>query len=89
MKINSSTPPSPLKVGSQSGATDAKARVDAGSSTSGTASAVGHLSNSLSDATHDIDSLRVSEVRQAILDGRLLIDAEKIADGLLENLKGI
>lgn len=48
---------------------------------------VTHLSQGLQDASQDIDEARVAEIRQAIADGRLQINPEKIAAGLIASLQ--
>ncbi len=45
------------------------------------------LSQSRFDETHDIDMAKVQEIRDAIRDGSLEMSAERIADGLIANLK--
>ena len=45
------------------------------------------LSTQSADETYDIDSAKVEEIRDAIRDGRLEIRADRIADGLIENLR--
>jgi len=39
------------------------------------------------DSDDDIDTARVEEIRQAIVEGRIKIDPSKIADGLLASLR--
>ncbi|AOY95733.1 flagellar biosynthesis anti-sigma factor FlgM [Cupriavidus sp. USMAA2-4] len=39
------------------------------------------------DSDNDIDTARVEEIRQAIVEGRIKIDPSKIADGLLATLR--
>jgi len=45
-----------------------------------------HLA-SLSSPEHDINPVKVSEIRAALADGTLKIDAERIADGLIESAR--
>ncbi|SDN38512.1 flagellar biosynthesis anti-sigma factor FlgM [Vreelandella arcis] len=45
------------------------------------------ISTSSADETYDIDSAKVEEIRDAIRDGRLEIRADRIADGLIANLR--
>lgn len=45
------------------------------------------LSQTSIDESQDIDSARVEEIRDAIRDGRLEMSADRIADGLIANLK--
>jgi len=37
----------------------------------------------------DIDMRKVAEIKQAIADGRLTIDPNKVADGLLDTVRGL
>jgi len=51
-------------------------------------STVSHLSAAGGKgATQDVDAARVAEIRQAILEGRLQINAERIADGLINSVR--
>lgn len=86
MKINNTRPPIPIHGGGQNGPTS-RASEATTKSGAGSSSSLGQMNAALLDTKHDIDSLRVNEVRQAIIDGKLEIDAGKIAQGLLENLK--
>lgn len=45
-----------------------------------------HLAN-LSSADNDINPVKVSEIRAALADGTLKIDADRIADGLIESAR--
>lgn len=47
------------------------------------------LSQSNIDESQDIDSARVEEIRDAIREGRLEMRAERIAEGLIANLKDL
>ena len=87
MKINNASPPIPIKPTGQGGSS-ARTQEPAANTPAGSTSSVGHANAALMDTTHDIDNLRLEEVKQAILDGKLEIDAGKIAEGLLANLKG-
>ncbi|GHE21086.1 flagellar biosynthesis anti-sigma factor FlgM [Halomonas urumqiensis] len=49
--------------------------------------AMTHLSQRASDTGQDIDTARVAEIREAIREGRLEIHAERIADGLIDNVR--
>ncbi|WP_206046874.1 flagellar biosynthesis anti-sigma factor FlgM [Mangrovimicrobium sediminis] len=89
MKINNSTPPSLYQVGGKEGPGAARQGTQAGAAPQAGASSSVDLSRLLADSSQDIDSLRVSEVREAIIEGRLEIDTGRIADGLLDNLKGL
>lgn len=46
-----------------------------------------HLSHDASNASQDIDTARVEEIREAIREGRLEINADRIADGLIANVQ--
>lgn len=87
MKISNLSPPIPIHGGGQTG--QASRSSEAASKASGGASSLGQMNAALLDTSNDVDSLRVNEVRQAIIDGKLEIDTGKIAQGLLENLKGL
>jgi len=41
------------------------------------------------DASGDIDTARVNEIRQAISEGRLELDTGKIADGLIQSVRNM
>jgi negative regulator of flagellin synthesis FlgM len=45
------------------------------------------ISTMSADESHDIDSAKVESIRDAIRDGRLEIRADRIADGLIANLR--
>lgn len=45
------------------------------------------LSQSSIDETQDIDTAKVEDIRNAIREGRLEMHADRIADGLIANLK--
>lgn len=68
----------------------APTRTQEGQASSGeqAASTVTHLSAASSrTGSEDIDMARVAELRQAIMDGRLEISAERIADGLIASVR--
>ncbi|MGM0833625.1 flagellar biosynthesis anti-sigma factor FlgM [Halomonas qinghailakensis] len=46
-----------------------------------------HLSQAHIDSSQDIDTAKVEEIREAIREGKLDIRADRIADGLIANLK--
>jgi negative regulator of flagellin synthesis FlgM len=50
-------------------------------------SAKTHLSHDAANTSQDIDTARVEEIREAIREGRLEIHADRIADGLIANVK--
>lgn len=87
MKIDSSQPS--LRP-SASESKDSAARVASSQSTarSEVPSTVTRLSGmSDSSAASDINPARVAELRQAIREGRLQINAERIADGLITSVR--
>ena len=45
------------------------------------------LSQTTIDESQDIDSAKVEEIRDAIREGRLEMNADRIAEGLIANLK--
>lgn len=47
------------------------------------------LSQSSIDSSQDIDMAKVEEIREAIREGRLEVRADRIADGLIANLKDL
>ena len=47
------------------------------------------LSQSIVDESQDIDTARVDEIRDAIREGRLEMRADRIAEGLIANLKDL
>lgn len=47
------------------------------------------LSQSRIDETQDIDTAKVEEIRDAIREGRLEMHADRIADGMIANLKDL
>ncbi|WP_217908853.1 MULTISPECIES: flagellar biosynthesis anti-sigma factor FlgM [Halomonadaceae] len=47
------------------------------------------LSQSSIDESQDIDTAKVEEIRDAIREGRLEMRADRIADGLIANLKDL
>ncbi|WP_192036487.1 flagellar biosynthesis anti-sigma factor FlgM [Halomonas sp. YLGW01] len=88
MKISSSNPlnrPQAATQGQEKDATPAQP----GNAKGGGPATVTHLNQSAGDASQDIDSARVDEVRQAISEGRLDIRADKIADGLIKDVENM
>ena len=92
MKINNSQPPAPPTAGAPStsskGAPDAPAAGGDKPGSISISSSIASLHTKLTDDTQDINAARVEEARQAIINGEMKIDVGKIADGLLENLRG-
>lgn len=54
-----------------------------------TSTSVAHLGQGSQNVSADIDTARVEELRLAISEGRLEIDADKIADGLIASVQDI
>lgn len=52
-------------------------------------SATTHLSQGAADASQDIDTVRVEELRDAIREGRLDMRADRIADGLIASVQDL
>lgn len=48
-----------------------------------------HLSQVGSNASQDIDHARVSELRQAISDGQLSVNTDRITDRLIDNVRDL
>lgn len=87
MKIDSSHPPARLAAADGKEASARAQRSQAQPQTE-SSSTVSHLSAAASNnASQDVDSARVAEIRQAILEGRLQINAERIADGLIASVR--
>ncbi|MBZ9568259.1 flagellar biosynthesis anti-sigma factor FlgM [Modicisalibacter tunisiensis] len=88
MKIDGSHP---LQRPTQSDATRTgkPSRAEDGNTQGTNATSVAHLSDRTQDATRDIDTARVAEVRQAISEGRLEIRPERIADGLIQSVRDL
>lgn len=53
------------------------------------AGSVTHLNHAVGDAAGDIDPARVAELRQAIADGRLRMDTDRIADRLIAGVRDL
>ncbi|MDI5935133.1 flagellar biosynthesis anti-sigma factor FlgM [Halomonas kalidii] len=87
MKIDNQNPP--IRPG-QTQQRDEAQKVKGPSPASGQAAgpaATTHLSRHAADGSQDIDTARVEEIREAIREGRLEIRAERIADGLIANVR--
>jgi negative regulator of flagellin synthesis FlgM len=87
LKIDNSTP-LPRSLQAEQGKNSARIQGDSAQSAAGPAS-VTRLSHTGGDASHDIDQARIGEIRQAIAEGRLEIDAGKIADGLIASVRAM
>lgn len=87
MKIDSSQP---LHLFGQSEASKkAQPSQEGTPARSTTPAAIAHLSDVAQDASRDIDTARVAEIRQAISEGRLDIRPERIADGLFDSVRDL
>ena len=88
MKIDGSQP---LQRPAQNDATRTgkPSRAESDTTQGASATSVAHLSDRTQDATRDIDTARVAEVRQAISEGRLEIRPERIADGLIQSVRDL
>lgn len=87
MKIDSSHPLT-RPAAAESKEASARAQRSQAKPQTESSSTVSHLSSAASpNASQDVDSARVAEIRQAILDGRLQINAERIADGLIASVR--
>ena len=87
MKIDSSHPPTrpAAAEGKEASAKTQRSQAKAQAESSST---VSHLSDAGSkNAAQDVDPARVAEIRRAILEGRLQISAERIADGLIASVR--
>ncbi|MFO8044943.1 MAG: flagellar biosynthesis anti-sigma factor FlgM [Halomonas sp.] len=87
MKINNHNPL--IRTGQPQARDDAQKVKGASQPTSRHAepAAKTHLSHEAANASQDIDVARVAEIREAIRDGRLEIHADRIADGLIDNVR--
>ncbi|MCA0974303.1 flagellar biosynthesis anti-sigma factor FlgM [Halomonas denitrificans] len=87
MKIDSQQP---LTRPAQSeGPQQSEKPTPAGTSSSAEAGAQTHFSRPAADASQDIDMARVEEIRDAIREGRLEINPERIADGLIDSIRSM
>ncbi|WP_367890523.1 flagellar biosynthesis anti-sigma factor FlgM [Geopseudomonas aromaticivorans] len=87
MKIDSSHPPT-RPTATEGKEASARALRSQAKPVAESPSTVSHLSAaSGKNATQDVDPARVAEIRQAILEGRLQISAERIADGLIASVR--
>lgn len=70
--------------------TDGKDPISRGRHTSNThesTPAGGARANVQTDTSQDINEARVAEIRQAISEGKLTLNAERIADGLINSVR--
>ena len=87
MKINGTQPlpPSTQPEPSKSGKLQKPGSTEAAASPA----AVTHFSQTTQDTSQDIDMARVAELREAIRDGKLDINVDKIADGLIASVQDL
>ncbi|MCC5881527.1 MAG: flagellar biosynthesis anti-sigma factor FlgM [Halomonas sp.] len=86
MKINNQNPLTrPTPTAPREEAQPVKGATPSGQKDAGPSAAT-HLSQKATDASRDIDTARVEEIRDAIREGRLEIRAERIADSLIQSL---
>lgn len=89
MKIDK-TPPLPRFNGEAPKVAGRPAGPDAAAdSAAASPAAVTHLNQSISDSSQDIDAVRVAELKEAIRDGRLQINADIIADKLIASAQAL
>lgn len=50
---------------------------------------VTQLNRAIADSSGDIDQARVDEIRQAISEGKLSMNADRIADGLIDSVRAL
>lgn len=87
MKIDSSHPPT-RPVATEGKEASARTSPSQAKPAAESPSTVSHLSAAGGKgAAQDVDAARVAEIRQAILEGRLQINAERIADGLISSVR--
>ncbi|WP_458525010.1 flagellar biosynthesis anti-sigma factor FlgM [Onishia taeanensis] len=89
MKIDSSQSLTHLQQTDQPPTGKAAAAGNAPASAASTSASVAHLSQGSQNVSEDIDTARVEELRLAISEGRLEIDADKIADGLIASVQDL
>lgn len=82
VSTNKTDAPQTTPRGGQSEATD---RGDAAGSARGDTTRLSRIDTS--DASHDIDTARVAEIRQGIADGTLTFDTGRIADGIIASAR--
>ena len=86
MKINGYQPPNSVTQSDSSRAQTAQKTEKASAGEAKQAEVVTHLSQLPQDATQDINTARVEELREAIRDGKLNMNTDNIADALLKSL---
>lgn len=88
MKIDNTTSLSPLQQTDKGKAGSRPQQADA-TKANATPGTVTHLSHAALDGSQDIDTLRVEELQAAIREGRLEINADKIADKLIASVQDL
>ena len=89
MKINNLTPLNPLPKPEQGKSISKDGAAAAEGSGSKPSAVVTHLHQAARDSSQDIDTARVNEIREAIKEGRLEINSEKIADSLIDSVRNM
>lgn len=84
MKINGLNTPS--SINSTEAKRDAQPNQAREANSGKAAEVVSHIETPSADPSQDIDHARVAELKQAIRDGKLEVNPEKIADALLQEL---
>ena len=78
-----------LRVHKRNRIKGSKVQKSAGSEPVSSPAAVTHFSQTTQDTSQDIDMARVAELREAIRDGKLDINVDKIADGLIASVQDL
>ncbi|HEY8385778.1 MAG TPA: flagellar biosynthesis anti-sigma factor FlgM [Porticoccaceae bacterium] len=84
MKIDNTTPVS-RPLATEQGKASGRPAATEGSTTQ--PAAIAHISQAATDTSRDIDAVKVNQIRQAISEGRLEINTERIADSLIDSLR--
>ncbi|MCK2184946.1 flagellar biosynthesis anti-sigma factor FlgM [Halomonas getboli] len=88
MKVDNHTPLRPGQIESRD-ATRQTREAPAAQQDTPEAATTTHLRQGATDASQDIDTARVDELRAAIRDGQLEIKPERIADGLIASVQDL
>lgn len=86
MKVNGYQPVSSVSQSDSSRTQGTQKTTRTSSELQQQADVVTHLSQLPQDSSQDIDHVRVAELRDAIRDGKLVMNTEKIAEALLQDL---
>lgn len=91
MKIDKTAPPPRVNSGDTPPRSPSRP-AEQGSGTAESASnpaVVTHINKAMTDTSQDVNSARVDELKEAIRDGRLQIDPERIADKLIASAQDL